>query len=123
MVLLIILLVIVIIFFIITSMIMLNNVRNIKTKISFEEFKKFYDVEPGHWELRDNFVRFYKNKGHHWGDYTNFRFNLIDTWKYSWFKAGVEVNRAIANEMAEKEASNTAYNQMKEVMSKYEEES
>lgn len=120
MIVLIILLIVAIIFFIVISVFLLSDVRDIKNIISFDKFKKFYDVEPGYWELRDNYVKFYENKDYHWGcDYTNFRFNLIDTWKYSWFNAGIKAQKAIENELAEKEA---AYKSLKKVMSKYEEE-
>lgn len=122
MIILIILLIAAIIFFIITSINLLSDVQRIKNQISFEDFKKYYSLEPGHWTLKDHYVRFSEKKNDPWHYDTEFRFNLIDTWRYSWFNAGIEAKEEMEREAEEKAFRDTAYSRMKSIMDKYNEE-
>ena len=54
--------------------------------IKFEEFKALYDVNPNHWVLEYNLVKYIKNKGDYWNrkEYL-FKFTFVDYLKYrSW---------------------------------------
>lgn len=54
--------------------------------IEFEEFKSLYEVNPKHWELRPDSVRYESNPGDYWNSKNYLlRFSFVDYLKYrSW---------------------------------------
>ena len=63
-----------------------------KNVIKFKTFKSFYIINPDRWDLRDDWVLFYKSctsYGSYYGDYA-FRFNYIDYIQYKIWKRKID---------------------------------
>lgn len=69
------------------------DIENVKTTISFDSFKSFYQVNPERWELGDYTVAC--NKPSSYSYITRqiwFKFNYIDSFRYRWFKRNIKRN-------------------------------
>jgi len=69
------------------------DIDGVKTTITFNSFKSFYQVNPERWELYQYFVACKKPSGY---SYINrkisFKFNYIDSFRYRWFKRNIKRN-------------------------------
>ena len=62
--------------------------------IKFKSFKSFYNINPGKWELHDDYVNYLKLGRYYYGyDRVKFRFNFIDYYRYRLWKHNLETQK------------------------------
>lgn len=69
---------------------------NVKNVIKFKSFKSFYNINPGRWELKNNYVEFKRpNYSYYFSDYKTyyFGFGFIDYYKYKLWKHSLKKQR------------------------------
>lgn len=63
--------------------------------IKFKSFKSFYNINPGKWELHDDYVNYLKPFEYYYNSYNRvkFRFNFIDYYRYRLWKHNLETQK------------------------------
>lgn len=73
------------------------DIESIKTTITFDSFKSFYQVNPERWKLDDYSVACIKPSYYSYmTHYIWFKFNYIDSIRYRWFKYNIKRNNQSA---------------------------